>query len=296
MMQFQIRNLIWKLKGVKVYALIGKSGTGKSFRAKLVAQKYGIEMLIDDGLLIRNKKILAGRSAKKEAAYLGAIRTAIFDDPAHRDQILKALQKEKFKRILLIGTSEKMVKRICQRLKLPPISRLIRIEDIASEEDISTAINSRGEGNHVIPVPAIEVRRDYSQIFYDSVKVFLKKGIGAFRKRKVFEKAVVKPDFQQQESDKKGKVSISEAALSQMILHCVDEFDTSVKVKKVSVKGDGYSFRIKITADMIYGEQLSGNIHELQNYIMASIEKFTGIVIEEVDISIDKISPRGKTV
>ena len=52
-------------KQKKVFALIGQSGTGKSFRAKLVAQKYDIEFIIDDGLLIRDNRILAGHSVIK---------------------------------------------------------------------------------------------------------------------------------------------------------------------------------------------------------------------------------------
>ena len=54
------------MRGVTVFALVGRSGTGKSFRAKLVAQKFGIDLIIDDGLLIRDQKIIAGRSAKRE--------------------------------------------------------------------------------------------------------------------------------------------------------------------------------------------------------------------------------------
>ena len=46
-------DFLFAFKRIKVFALIGESGTGKSFRAKLVAQKYGIDYIIDDGLLIR---------------------------------------------------------------------------------------------------------------------------------------------------------------------------------------------------------------------------------------------------
>ena len=42
-----------KLTGITVYALVGESGTGKSFRSKLLAQKYGITAIIDDGLFRR---------------------------------------------------------------------------------------------------------------------------------------------------------------------------------------------------------------------------------------------------
>jgi len=72
-----------------------KDGTGKSFRAKLVAQKYGIELIIDDGLLIRDNRILVGHSAKKEKTFLAAVKVALFDDKSHRDEIARRLQKTK---------------------------------------------------------------------------------------------------------------------------------------------------------------------------------------------------------
>jgi ABC-type dipeptide/oligopeptide/nickel transport system ATPase component len=64
-------DFILPLKRIKVFALVGASGTGKSFRAKLVAQKHEIEYIIDDGLLIKNNRILAGHSAKKRKNLYG---------------------------------------------------------------------------------------------------------------------------------------------------------------------------------------------------------------------------------
>ena len=149
-------------------ALVGESGTGKSFKSKLLAQKYGIDAIIDDGLLIKDDKILGGKSAKTEKTYMGAVRIALFDDKEHRDEIARILKKSHIKKILLLGTSEKMVIKIAARLQLPQPSKIIKIEDIATREEIDKAIRSRQvEGKHVIPVPAIEIKRNYSQIFYD---------------------------------------------------------------------------------------------------------------------------------
>ena len=92
--------------------------------------------MIDDGLLIHNEKIVAGKSAKKEDAYMGAIKTALFDNPAHKQEVITKLRSIKFKKILLIGTSNKMVAKIAERLELPEISTYIQIEDIASKEEI----------------------------------------------------------------------------------------------------------------------------------------------------------------
>ncbi len=162
-----------RLQGITVYALVGKSGTGKSFRAKLLAEKIGIPYIIDDGLLIHGDTILAGRSAKQEKLYISAIKTALFADLDHRESVTQILRKNKVKKILILGTSNKMVDQLASRLGLPPISQIIQIEEIASKKDIEDAIKSRfEEGKHVIPVPAIEVKRDYAQILSDSIRIF----------------------------------------------------------------------------------------------------------------------------
>ena len=57
-----------------VIALVGPSGTGKSHRALIVAHKYDADVIIDDGILIKEGKILAGRSAKHEKSRIMAVR------------------------------------------------------------------------------------------------------------------------------------------------------------------------------------------------------------------------------
>ena len=279
---------------VQVYALVGESGTGKSFRAKLLAQKYDIHALIDDGLLIQDDKILAGKSAKHEKTYMGAVRVALFDDKEHRDQVARVLQKNKIKSILLLGTSEKMVGKIAVRLQLPPPQKIIKIQDIASREDIEKAIRSRQiEGKHVIPVPAIEVQKSYPKIFYKSIQELLSKGKSKLSGKKeatMSEKSIVTPAF-----SKKGRIEISEAALSQMAMHCVSEFDSDIRIKKLSIKSDKHGYRLVITVDVPFGKQLTGLIHNLQQYIIENIERFTGILVEEVSIIIDKITGLGPT-
>ncbi len=240
--------------------------------------------MIDDGLLIHNERIIAGKSAKKEDAYMGAIKTALFDNPTHKEEVIAKIKEIKFKKILLIGTSNKMVAKIAERLELPEISTYVQIEEVASKEEIEAAIKSRTkEGKHVIPVPSIEVKRDYSHIFYDSIKVFFSRK----KKKNFVEKSVVRPMFHKRE---RGAVTISEAALSQMVLHCVDEHSRNIKVKKIIVSQTQSGFNIGLFVNVSFGEQLSGNFHSLQKYITESIERLTGIIINQVDITIDQIS------
>jgi len=280
-------DFLFALKRIKVFALVGDSGTGKSFRAKLVAQKYGIEHIIDDGLLIKENKILAGHSAKKEKTFLAAVKVALFDEKAHRDEIARKLQTEKIKKILVLGTSDKMVNKIAARLQMPAPKKIIKIEDIASQEEIDKAIRTRRiEGKHVIPVPSIEIKRSYPGIFHDAIRIFKRnvKPAGIGPTPGVLEKSVVRPEY-----SKRGKVIISEAALSQMVIHCVDEYNQNIRIKKILVRDNEMGYSFAITIDVHYDIQLGGNMHELQNYIIDNIERYTGILIEEVNIIIDKI-------
>lgn len=282
--------LAQKFSPITVYALVGESGTGKSFRSKLLAAEYGISTIIDDGLLIQDEKIIAGHSAKREKTYMGAVRAALFDDKEHRDDIAKVLKKSRIKKILILGTSEKMVSKIAMRLQLPQPTKIIHIEDIATREDIDKARKSRQvEGKHVIPVPSIEVKKNYPQIFSNSMHDFFTKKLFFKNKNKksgkMLEKSIVQPEF-----SKKGRVEISEAALTQMVMHCVAECDPEVKIKKILIKTNNRGYKLIITIDVPFGTQLTGKIHKLQQFIIDKIETFTGILIEEVSIIIDKIT------
>ncbi len=79
-----------------------------------------------------------------------------------------------------------------------------------------------------------------------------------------------------------------------MTMHCVQEFDSNIRVKKFSIKTNSRGYRLVITIDVPFGKQLTGEIYKLQQYIVDNIEKFTGILIEEVSIVIDKITGTDK--
>jgi uncharacterized alkaline shock family protein YloU len=281
-----ISHFIWLFKGVQVFALVGGSGTGKSFRAQLVAQKHAIDLIIDDGLLIRNQKILAGRSAKKEKGVLAAIGTALFADKRHAERVREALNKQSFKRILVIGTSEKMVRKIAKRLELPHPSKIIHIEDVATRDEIAAAIHSRStEGKHIIPVPSLEIRRSYPHIFLDSMKIFFKRRFHPIRAGNILDKAVVRPEY-----SKRGKVTISEAALTQMVLHCVQEFDSAVRVEKVIVHKESHDYGMEIVLAVPYKGQAAAPLYQLQEYIARNVESFSGIILKEVNITVGRVS------
>ena len=118
---------------MEVIALVGPSGTGKSHRALLVAHNNQADAIIDDGLYIKDGKIIAGKSAKREKNKVLAVKRAIFVLPGHAREVAEAIESTHPKCILLLGTSENMVQKIAKALKIPPVSRFIHIEDIATQ-------------------------------------------------------------------------------------------------------------------------------------------------------------------
>lgn len=288
-------------KGTTVFAFHGPSGTGKSFRAKLVAQQYGIKAIIDDGLLIHDDEILAGKSAKLEKNYMGAVRTALFDDKEHRDAVARAIQKNRIKKVLILGTSEKMVNKIAVRLQLPLPEKYIKIEEISTPEQMEEARRSRQiEGKHVIPVRAYEVKnQSTSKIFYDSIRVstaknkiiakILSKFLGKSdsspsQNTKLFEKSLVRPAFSQQE-----RKECSHAVLAQMTMSFIGEFNEHVRIKKLTVKNEKNGYTFIMTVDVPLGKELTQISEELKSFVIEMIEKKLKLRIEDVYIVIDKL-------
>ncbi len=292
-----------KKKGVQVYAFYGPSGTGKSFRAKLVAQKFGIKTIIDDGLLIKDDEILAGHSAKLEKNYMGAVRVALFDDKEHRDDVARAILQNKIRKILILGTSEKMVNKIAMRLQLPLPEKYIKIEDIATPEQMDEARRSRQiEGKHVIPVRAYEVNdRNYSKIFVNSIRVslakrkilmnILEKLFGESKSENVpsqntrlFEKSVVKPSFSQSK-----RKEVSHAVLARMTSEIISGYNGRVHVKKLSIRNSKAGYIFILVVDLPMERNLTEISQEIKNYVISSIEKKSGVLVEEVYIVIDRL-------
>jgi hypothetical protein len=153
--------------------------------------------MIDDGLLIRGQKIVAGKSAKREKGILSAIKTAVFANAAQIEEVRQAIATQRSPRVLIIGTSRKMVQRIARTLDLLPIHRVITIEEVSTRSEIAQALRIRAEqGKHIIPVPGVEIKRNYPHIFFESVKILLK-STTVLRKSdaEIVEKTVVRPEY-----------------------------------------------------------------------------------------------------
>lgn len=267
---------------MEVLALVGPSGTGKSHRALVVAHDYNVDAIIDDGILIMGTKIIAGKSAKREASRIQAVRRAIFMEDEHAMEVHQALLKVQPNRLLLLGTSENMVHKIAKALKVPAISKIIRIEDIASQAEIEKAQHCRlKEGKHIIPVPTIELKPHFSGYLIDPLDIFFKRSKNT--RRKLGEKSIVRPIFSYY-----GKLIISDDAIS-AIVNKVAIDNGIAKTKHVRIRRDTEhnsekGIDIKLDVILYYGEPFNELIYNTQEKIRTAIEYMTGMNVKKVDI------------
>lgn len=280
-----IHRLTWRLGGVRVTALIGRSGTGKSFRAQLIAARHGMDLIIDDGLLICDQKILGGRSAKAAGNALAAVRVAVFHDPRAAQGARRRIAAMRPHRVLVLGTSAKMVQLITRRLGLPAPHRYLHIEEIASREEIDAARTAReSEGRHVIPVPPVEVRRDYAHMAMDALRIFWQRGV--LRKQgMVFEKTEVV-------GESRGAVTVSQTALRQMVAHCLHEHDPRLRLARVIVSRSAGAWALEVVVDVPSGVAVGSGLHDLRELVTTSLQRYAGLMLSQVDVTVGSLLPQ----
>jgi uncharacterized alkaline shock family protein YloU len=277
---------------MEVYALVGPSGTGKSHRAIKFAHQLDAQAIIDDGLLIQRHSIIAGSSAKQQPTRLAAIKAAIFLDDKQADIMKRAIDELKIERILLLGTSTKMVEQIASRLKLPKPSKVINITEVASEKDIRRAKLLRTRYNkHVIPAPILEVKKSFPNALIDPLKVFFKKKGSPPGRRDWIEQSMVRPPFTYN-----GRITISNGALSNITEIAANSILGVSKISKIEndIDQDGI-VTINISIIISFGHNITLVSRQIQNKIKQSVEEMTGLQVKSVNIQIKSLSFEHKT-
>ena len=140
---------------MEVIAFVGPSGTGKSHHAIGVAFDNKCDAIIDDGLLIKGTKILAGTSAKNEQNRIQAVKRAIFTDKEHAAEVRKALATSGIKRLLIIATSDNMIGKITKKLELDPPVKTVYINEVASKAAVNMAAERMAAADTVRIIPAV---------------------------------------------------------------------------------------------------------------------------------------------
>ena len=275
--------LIKDNKKIKVYAFVGPSGTGKSYRAQMVASEKNINFIIDDGLLIKDNEVIAGESAKKAPTKIETVKHALFYKDEEKEEIIKALKKYKPESILILGTSDGMVEKIAANLGLPEISEITYISDVATQEEMETARRIRvTEGKHVIPVPTFEIKKDFSGYLLDPLQIFKTKGKG--QQPYISEKSIIRPTFSYM-----GNFTISDTVFRQILEYLASKTPGIYKIQKIRVDNFGEGAKLYIEVTVVYGFNLIDGIKQFKIKAKKEIEKLTAMNVEEFEVVVKNV-------
>ena len=265
------------MNNIKVYAFVGPSGTGKSYRAQLVASENNIHYIIDDGLLINENDVVAGNSAKKAPTKIETVKKAIFIDKEDRKEMIQALKKIKPDSILILGTSDGMVEKIADNLQLPRPEKTIYINDVATENEIETARRIRTtEGKHVIPVPTFEIKRDFVGYLLDPLQIF------KYRKNDtpyISEKSIIRPTFSYL-----GKFTISDTVFRQITEYVAKKVEGIDRVSRVRVESADGATTVYAEVYVIFGYNIVNVLREFKQKVKKEIENLTSMNVQEVSV------------
>ncbi|HHV60993.1 MAG TPA: Asp23/Gls24 family envelope stress response protein [Clostridiaceae bacterium] len=264
---------------MQVVGFVGASGTGKSHRATWVAKENNIEFIIDDGLLIKGNNIVGGKSAKREITKVGSIKRALFIDKEHAEEVKKIIEESPQCSILILGTSVGMVEAIAKNLGLPKVSRIIYIEDVASEFEIKQALNTRKEeGKHVIPVPTFEIKKDFSGYFLDPLQIFRRKTKGTYQL--VGEKSVVRPFFSYL-----GRYTISDYTIYQIVEYVTTTMEGVNRISRFRVTNHEDGIHMEMDLVLYYGYVIRPLLTKVRDKIVEEVEWLTALNIKSIDIT-----------
>jgi len=263
---------------MKVYALEGRSGTGKSYQALNLCREKNIESIIDDGLYIYRNEAVAGTSAKREPTKIGAIKTALFTDTEHRDDVIKKISETSPVSILVIGTSEDMCQRIRKRLGLPDIDETIHIEDITTEGEREIAQKQRkNQGEHVVPAPTFQLKRQFSGYLMSPLRMIRGLGFG----RDTEEKSVVRPTYSYL-----GEYSISDRVVSDIVAYETEDISEVDSVTRVITEKHKDGLRVTVLMTLALGVDVIEVCRAVQKRCRDTIEEMTAFNMDRIDIEV----------
>ena len=273
-----------------VIAFVGPSGTGNSHHAIGVAYQNKCDAIIDDGLLIKGPKILAGISAKNEENRIQAVKRAIFTDDEHAKEVKDALGRSNIKRLLIIATSDNMIGKIIRKLELPDPLKTVYIHEVATKQEIKKARHARlEEGKHIVPVPSVELKSHFTGYFADlPYNIFShqrKDSVGGDR-------SIVRPAFSFY-----GKLFISNKVIEDIITLAAEDFTGLYKVTDITLRRRSDSSKglvLVIEVILYYGVSIFSVSKLLQQKIKDRIESMTAMKVKNVNINVRSLALKKK--
>lgn len=278
---------------MKIVSFTGKSGTGKSYQATRLAQKRGFDAIIDDGLMIYKGQIVAGSSAKKCVSKAAAMRTALFNYETQRNEVINAIIKYRPETLMIIGTSDRMTDIIAEQLGLHKPDERIYIEEITTEEERETAAHHRlVEGEHVIPAPVGQLRRDFAGYFMNPLRMLMDFARGNTVSDNPSrdddgsrnDRTVVRPKFSYF-----GTFAISEQVIRDIISISAEGYSDCLVVAGRMSNGKTQNMSITIDVRILKTASIIDSCISLQKDVYEAITGMTAFTIESVNVRISDI-------
>jgi len=274
---------------LETYALIGPSGTGKSHRAVTLAHELGADVIIDDGLIIQDTRIWGGFSAKRQPSRIGAIKAALFVDEEHALEAREVIQKLQPEKLLILATSYRMAEKIAERLILPPLTKKINIEDIASSKEIRKArIERTQHSKHVIPAPTVEVKKSFPDTIIHPLQIFMKRKGAPEVERSWLEQSVVRPTFTSY-----GKLTITHGALADIAVQATREIKELKSTGKINIIHKEEGVIIELHPTIYFGYPLIQVGRKIQLVVKKKVEEMTGLAVLGINVLIKTLAFAG---
>jgi uncharacterized alkaline shock family protein YloU/adenylate kinase family enzyme len=262
---------------MKIYALFGTSGTGKSTSALELAHRLGIDAIIDDGILVYQGRKWAGTSAKYEKTKIQAVKRAIFHYRDHAEEVRRALQQINAERLLILGTSKRMIQRIITALRLPDSVEFIPIETIKPPQEIEAAKYIREtQGKHVIPIPRVEVEKDFFQRLIASARQ-----IFSANKEVIGESTVVHPPFSG------GRIQIHPQVLRKIVQHACTRFEAVTHIQKTTYTfHDLPRLQVSLSLKLPFGTPIPPLVKSIQQVLYNETTYCLNIAPASIDVRV----------
>lgn len=271
---------------METYALIGSSGTGKSHRAVTLAHELEADVIIDDGLIIQDTRIWGGFSAKRQPSRIGAIKVALFVDDEHAHEAREVIRKLQPEKLLILATSSRMADKIAERLTLPPLTKKINIEDIASSKEIRKArIERTQHSKHVIPAPTVEVKKSFPDTIIDPLQIFMKRKGTPEVERSWLEQSVVRPTFTSY-----GRLTITHGALADIAIRATRKIKGLKGAGKINIIHKEEGVIIELHPTIYYGYPLNQVSHEIQLAVKKKVEEMTGLNVLGINVLVKSLA------
>lgn len=250
-----------------------------------LAHRLNVGAIIDDGILIAQGRKLAGTSAKYERTKIQAVKRAIFYYRDHAEEVKRSLRQLMPERLLILGTSQRMIQRIVAALQLSGEIEYIPIESVKPLPAIKTAQFIRQtQGKHVIPMPRVEVEKDFLQKLIASAQKILSP-----KKEVIGESTIVHPPFAG------GRIQIHEQVLRKIAQTACLRFPEVVRVHKMHFAIDDLPrIQVAVSLRVAYGTVLPPLLSRIQEALYDAFDFALELAPASIDIQLLSLQLTGR--